>query len=262
MARRTRRRKPRVNWLPGFSLQAGETASGTDPAGVEGTLVVDPANGGVIQWDAFPLTYDEPNDPADRNASATNQPTLLDYVGSTEYRLRRIVGKFFCFGSADESDDPPVLNGLLDVALGFIVSKTYDDGAPLTDFNEVNPLCRESYDDPWIWRRRWVLNPFFNTAATGLAGIGSFNSIDNFLYARFPNSTPGYSSAVDGPHIDQKTARIIHRHERLFAVVAVRPWSNYDGTALGEMQIDYLLDYRLLASLKPGSSGNRHNASR
>jgi len=254
--RRTRRRKPAVQWMPGFRAeQVGETAEGSDPGGVQGSLNLEPS--GEVIYDAFGLTWDWSKDVNDANDPIASIPqySLKDIVGGNEWRLRRLVGKFFCWGSSDETDDPATFQSLVDVALGFIVCKTYDDGAPTTAFEEVNPLALESFDDPWIWRRRWVLNPY---------GIPPFaSSLDTrgtYGFAGVPNSTAGYGSAVDGPHIDQKTARRIHRNERLFAVIAARQFSNYEGSAA--CRIDYLLDYRLLGSVLSTSSGNRRNASR
>ena len=150
-------------------------------------------------------------------------------------------------------------SSLVDVALGFIVCKTYDDGAPLTDFNEVNPLSQDSMEDPWIWRRRWLLNPQ-QGLLPGVTNIAGTNAPYTW---QAPASTMGYGSVLDGPHIDAKTARVIHRQERLFGVLAARRYYN-DVTPTNELDqsVVMLLDYRLLGSLRGQAYGNRGNTSR
>jgi len=259
--RTKRRRKPRVVWLPTFGAATsafGEVVGGA--SGVSGTLNFDSDE---VVYDAFPLTFDSTKDPASVVTEIpvlgqTYSPSLHDLVSGNEYRLRRIVGKIFISGTSDEDDDPAENSGLIDVAFGFIVIRTDDDGSPTTDFNEVNPLQQQSMEDPWIWRRRWLLNPYGNTRAIDAANSGLNVPALNV----YPNTTSGYGSAVDGPHIDQKTARVIHRQERLYGIVAARVFQFGGDAQTSGKQIQYLLDYRLLASLRPSSSGNRRNASR
>jgi len=245
-------------WLPTQRIEYAEGPSFDDAAGVQGTLQLND-NGSVV-YDAFPVTHDQSKDNAYFDEAvdpAVARPTLHDLVSGNEWRLRRIVGKFFAHGASDELDDPPDFDALVDVAAGFIVCKTDDDGQSNTNFTECNPLAVASMNDPWIWRRRWVLNPFGSSQA-----IDPFSDNRNLFWrAAYPNSTAGYGSAVDGPHIDQKTARVIHQSERLFCVIAARGWSNiYAGFAA--MSLHYLLDYRLLGSLRASAVGNRRNASR
>jgi len=247
--------------MPGFRAETvGEEVSGTDPAGVQGGINI-PADGSIV-WDAFALTWDYTVDVSDQPDLSVSVPSgsLLDLTAGNEWRLRRIVGKAFLGAASDELDDPPANQSLIDAAVAFIVCKTYDDGAPLTDFNEVNPLTVEAYDDPWIWRRRWVLNPFALIPYHS-TNDGTTSNIGRYAYLNFPNTTAGYGSAVDGPHIDQKTARRIHRQERLFCVIAARSlkWNLLD---TAEQRLQYLIDYRLLGTVSGRSSGNRRNASR
>jgi len=261
MARRIRRRKPRVVWLPTFGHATsafGEVAGGA--AGISGQLNFDTDE---VIYDAFPITFDQSKDPAlvvtdTVTIGATFAPSLHDIVSGNEYRLRRIVGKIFCGVTSDETDDPAQQSALADVAVGFIVVRTDDDGAPTTDFTEVNPLQHQSMEDPWIWRRRWILNPYGNVRQVDLAN----NALNLPGFHMYPGTNAGYGSVMDGPHIDQKTARVIHHQERLFCVIACRQWTWGGDQQNAGMQLSYLLDYRLLASLRPGSSGNRRNASR
>jgi len=259
MARRfARRRKPRVVWLPVFGQGHVEGATVDDCPGITGRLNFDSP---AVVFDAFPITFDQGNyDPSWVQEQALVNafvPNVSDLTQGNEYRLRRIVGKFFCAASSDELDDPPAFAAAVDCALGFIICRTDDDGAPTTDFEQVNPLAQGSMNDPWIWRRRWVLNPFGNTRIAD----PNISTLNFPPYWDFPNSTAGYGSVQDGPHIDQKTARIIRKEERLFAVVAARGWFP-TGSITNGLSIDYLLDYRILASMRSTTAGNRRNASR
>jgi len=262
MARRFagRRKRPRVAWMPTFGgapIDDPEWLAGPW-AGVQASLDLiqdDTIEDGVV-WNAFPLTFDQTQEATASQAAPTDR-TLRDIVQGNEWRLRRIVGKAFI--STNHTAVGSTLPPLIDVALGFIVCNTYDDGAPLTDFNEVNPLTQDSMEDPWIWRRRWILCPQVAAPAD--------NSRNDPRQWGFPTANVSYGSVADGPHIDAKTARVIHRSERLFVVLAAR---RYVGdhidinpeTQFQDVGVELLLDYRILGSLRGSSYGNRGNAAR
>jgi len=255
MAFRTRRRrKPRVAWLPTFG--AGTTIENEDiglaAAGVKGSIST--GVGSDVVYDAFPLTFDKS---LEADAAATEDRSLQDLVSGNEWRLRRIVGKAFIAAQVDDFVSGEFTHQM-DVAVGFIVCKTYDDGAPTTDFGATNPLARASMEDPWIWRRRWVLSPYGNVRNIDV----TTSTLNAAHFEGYPSTTAGYGSVMDGPHIDAKTARVIHRSERLFCVIATRNLVEDSVITATPGRIQYLLDYRLLGSLRPSSSGNRHNASR
>lgn len=208
---------------------------------------------GLIRWEAFSLTFDYTDSAADDQT--TQSKTLADLTSGNEWLLKRIVGK--CFSSwrpgaeGGQAAAPPIV----DCAAGFIVCRTDDDGTPTTNFDAVNPLVQDSAEDPWIWRRRWFLRTFGYLAPVGQSAIYGWN---------FPGSTAEYNSAPDGPHIDQKTARRIHRQERLFFVIAGRTWDPVDQLAsyANPGSLCTFLDYRLLGTIAPRVGGNRNNASR
>jgi len=256
--RTKRRRKPNVVWLPTYGGYDAQTAL-TTFQGVRGSIIHDGITDEVV-YDAFPLTFDLSIDAANEQSKIPldTQRTLQDIVSGNEYRLRRIVGKAHIWASGDELDSPAVQGAIADVACGFIVCDTDDDGAPGTYFPEVNPLAQMSAEDPWIWRRRWILNPYWNATSRDVVT----NTLNNFPYADIPGSTMRYGSAVDGPHIDQKTARRIARSQRLYCVIASRPILLTPGADYGALTIQYQLDYRLLASMLRSSPGNRRRASR
>lgn len=258
--RRTKRRRPRVAWLPTFGGAAVPEGTTAPFPGIESELEINTLTPGAdIVFDAVPLTFDVSESAVEAQADPTKR-SLRDIVQGNEWRLRRIVGKAF-IGCAAAYAGTTHIPGV-DVALGFIVCKTYDNGDPWTDFSEVNPLSQESMEDPWIWRRRWLLHPSGDNWSTWTNFEGS--SVDNQNSAQaygFPVSNVSYGSVADGPHIDAKTQRRIHRSERLFAVLAARRWMS-SGVAQADVTVRMLLDYRLLGSLGGTSYGNRGNTSR
>lgn len=257
--RRTRRRRPKVAWLPTFGF-AGLVEDPAAPApGIEVELnfpagtATDPTVGGVL-WDAFPLTFDETEGVENAQADPS-KVTLRDLVIGNEWRLRRLVGKAFI--NVAHENQTGVAHPAYDVALGFIVSKTHDDGSPQTDFNSVNPLSQESMEDPWIWRRRWILHP------DGEVANDPASSTENSpQYWGFPRSNVSYGSVLDGPHIDAKSGRVIHRSERLYGVLAGKIYYAGGAISVAGGHIRMLLDYRLVGSLRGSSYGNRGNTSR
>jgi len=259
MARRTsRRRRPKVAWFPTFGGAQDPEFVAQPFAGIEVELTTGSEENGDIIWDAFPLTFDE-TESAIATQDDPTKVTLRDIVQGNEWRFRRLVGKAFI--SAATATVGSANTTLTDVALGFIVVKTYDDGAPVTDFNTTNPLSQDSMEDPWIWRRRWILNPH----GTIVPASPTTADITNIAgWAGYPSTTAGYGSVMDGPHIDAKSNRVIHRSERLYGVLALRNYNPQIGTlaAVAFNTTRLLLDYRIVGSLKGSTYGNRGNMSR
>lgn len=247
MARWTKRRKARVLWLPTYGSTAAE---GDDAIGVAGQIVLT-AGASDIRWDAFPVTYDY-----SESAPGITNKNLHDLTSGNAWKLRRIVGKAFLWNTftfASSEQVPP----LIDCAVGFMVCRTDDEGEiPTTNFDEVNPLAQTSAEDPWVWRRRWLLG------IPGFGGYGGGNVL-GVQAAGFPASTAGYGSVADGPHIDSKMQRLIQREQRLYCVIAARAWSSLSGNTPGSPApiLQYLIDYRLLGTMI-NQAGNRRNASR
>jgi len=259
-----RRRKPRVLWLPvqGQNLDEGPEATNSSVNGFAGqTLTLQP--NGTLVFDAVPVTFDY-SDPASFEQGSFDR-SLQDLTSGNAYRLRRLVGKIFvgCTTTANAGGIGPV-----DVAAGFMVNKT-DDSGNILQFNSLlggedaqrSPLGQDAAEDPWIWRRRWLLSPVssINSYASA-AGIADFDDINETLNGpTYPQTNCHYGSAVDGPHIDQKTARVISRQERLFFWISARQQSVNAGGQ--NLLVTWTLDLRILASLRM-QQGNRRNASR
>lgn len=255
MARRFKRRRARVAWLPTFGVGDGSEIDGARSPGIEGTLLNSSGTTQDVVWDAFPLTYDAGVDPEFFGPGAGL--TLRDIMQGNEWGLRRIVGKIF-ISAQGQGGATPALNPAILAAFGFIVSKASDDGSPSTDFDLVNPLAVESMNDPWIWRRTWMLSPYGGPVVQG--GTESYGP----GLLGYPTTTSGYGSVADGPHIDSQVNRRIHTEERLMGVIAFRNYAPLqdESIAIPPTRIQYHLDYRLLGTLRASQIGNRGNASR
>jgi len=257
-----RRRKPRVVWLPvhgrDFTDIPEQSYFGN---GIGGFSSLNP--NGAFYTDIQAVTFDYSDSAS--NEEGTEFRSLQDLTSGNNYRLRRIVGKFHAAVSVDA--DAGTVIPLVQVAAGFMVNRTDPDGNALYSFTqaiEQGPLAQDSAEDPWIWRRTWFLSPVpelfrFNTSAVQvIADLDAFSDIFS-SQGQFPQTTAGYGSVLDGPHIDQKTARIISNQERLFFWAQARIVN--PGATTTSCAIAWNLDLRILASLR-SSQGNRRNASR
>lgn len=241
MARGFRRRKPQVAWLP--VLGQGQDSSFSYIASSMGI-----AASGVVSTSIHSLVPDYPAE----SVQTVQAESLADYQESG-YRLRRVVGKFFC--SMDNSIGVEGVTiypeGAL-IAAGLIVLKVDStNGAPLMAAtpSHYSPLARDNVRDPWIWRRTWVLGNDFADGGQVHTGVGLF-----------PYTNADYGSAWDGPHIDQKTARRVSAEERLFLVVSNSALQNgLAPNTAGVLRYAYEARY-LTSPLRV--MGNRRNASR
>lgn len=244
---RRNRRRPKVVWLPpdatnriGFPTATNGREPGAFTFGLD-TFGVSGAHSTFVQA----VTADSPSSSFQTGGLAVD--TLAD-IYSSGYRLRRIVGK--CFVGLNQSAQADA--GPIDILVtcGFIVLRVDATGNPLALANAENqyaPSIIDSWSDPWIWRRSWLLTNFVNAAAIGLPTYGE-------------NNVSGYGSVQDGPHIDQKTARTIGNEERLFFVAdaMVRTQGADNAQAI---TTHFTVDVRFVASLRQ-MAGNRRNASR
>lgn len=169
--------------------------------------------------------------------------TLSDIFNSG-YRLRRIVGKIFV-----DLSQPAVAGGECPevlVTAGIIVTRVNNDGTPVqADAQQQSPAIINNWSDPWIFRRSWKLSNFLEAEAEG--------------FALWPENNGQYGSIADGPHIDQKTARIIASEERLFLYATVTAPKLSSGAGNFVCHID--TDLRFVATLRQ-NAGNRRNATR
>lgn len=239
-----RRRKPKVVWLPCTNTFSTDPGLRTTWQVTNGPLdTTAPGNGATLE---LPVVQDFTDKlPTDAEAS------LAD-MESTGYRLRRIVGKVYVF----LSQPGPGLSGhsaVVGVTAGLIIrSVATATGASMASaFGQANVDDLDNSMDPWIWRRSWLLGISDTIAAGGL----QFRDIPA---QNFANQYPGGNS--EGPHVDQKTARIVGNEERLFLNVTAR-------TIFNSINPDFtpslvvMSELRALASMRV-NQGNRRNASR
>lgn len=265
-------RKRRGVWLPII----GSTTADDAAVELEGNLVnqrtanlftsTAAGTAGEIIWDAQGITWDFPLAESAVQTSAfgsgAGYVTLHDMVQGNEYKLLRAVGKNWAW-VASAGGTPAGGNRLpaVQAASGLIVCRTDDDGTPTTDFTFVNPLCSNSAEDPWVWRRIWNLG-----AAPNYAGrVDLVANAWDTGYVDWPTFNWAYGSVLDGPHLDAKTRRRVHRQERLFWVNAIRGISNNMAELTGTfttVQVAFTLDIRLFGQIIASSAGNRGNASR
>jgi len=245
MARRNRRR-PRVVWLPQdpfFSIDAATLASQTVMRASDSLL--SPTIGAHVEIIA-PVVRDVSPNPL------TTANTLSD-IEQSGYRLRRIVGKFWCFCAQTAPDNGGP--GAAVVTAGFIVLKTAAQTAvPLQVAAEYAPNDIINTADPWIWRRSWLVvnNGSANSVPFGDNNIGSLGITSHY-------SNVSLGGNADGAHIDQKTARIVGPDERLFLIIGATQLTAADGQTA--MNLDYVWDLRVLGSMR-SNVGNRGNSSR
>jgi len=241
-----RKRKPRVVWLPPdptFAIPPNEDTTGWS-GGSGGSTSLEISGSQTTTSIEFPVVIDQ----------ARPETESLSDIENSGYRLRRIVGKLFVVGDTLDQTSDIIIVG---ITAGLIVRRADELGnslASLTGLNQApcSPSERENWADPWIWRRSWVLpNPSLFTSAIA-------TTLGDFAWTNFGHGP----SAVDGPHIDQKTARIIGPEERLFLdVSATALLGGADPQNDETNRTLVFFDLRVLASMR-SSAGNRRNASR
>lgn len=260
---RFKRRKPRVVWLPVHGRDFSDEPEGSNFGNGIGGLDLVPTDGTIFS-DIQAVTFDYSD--SSSNEEATEFRSLQDLTQGNAYRLRRLVGKFHAAAVLTGSGGTSVPT--LDIAAGFIINRTDADGnvlaGPTTISGDVQrgPLAQDGAEDPWIWRRRWILSPIPRIVQYGDNNlIANIQTLAGLTTAQgvFPQTTAEYGSVQDGPHIDQKTARVISTEERLMFWVQAR-CTNASETH-SQVELNWQLDLRILASLRT-NIGNRRNASR
>lgn len=245
-----RRRRNRGTWFPTLGNQF--TEEGVEPYTQAGwnlssfhinTKLVE----GPIQ-DIFPVTKDYTIEPS--NKYGTTEHSLRDYVGGQDWLLQRLVGKLHirvASGSNEAQNDQNYFWPFVRVAAGFFVARSDDEsqGPDLYDY-EFDPFALDNIQNPWIWRRTWILrNPRFAANDYPVAGYD------------FPVSNMFVPGTFDGPHIDSKVKRRVRREERLWFTYAGIGWNGTQTQVIGESvkqpTVAGHLDLRIFGSLRaPG----------
>lgn len=255
-----RRNKPRVVWLPQTDANS-IGAAGQDSSLVYQLFTVSVAGAsGQTVTQEIPLVLDAQQDIGNADSS-------LSDIESSGYRLRRVVGKIFVQAAQSSRVTPTFGPQSVLVTAGIIVrlanTTTGESMAKLVGGADFNPALIENTGDPWVWRRTWIVGN--ENQGDNLENLGTTGTITLRIPTN-PVPTSNYlllaGGVSDGPHVDQKTARIIGPEHRLFLDVS--------STVLGEaasqpdtlpLTIAVFTDLRVLGSLRT-SVGNRRNASR
>lgn len=249
------RKRPRVVWLPADRLNrlgiapAAVGTSTQQSIGIVSTVVTSPAGNTVTK--VVPLVLDK----VPELALTAGVQSLAD-ITQSGYRLRRVVGKIW--GSIRQ--DPQNGAGAIVpksciLTVGLIVLRiNEEDSQPLQNAAQYDAAAYGNLSDPWIWRRSWCLinQPAMDNAAANSAAR-NFDGL---------TSTSKGGSALDGPHVDAKTARIIGPEERLFMVITTSALPDTDVQEPEASEaVTVLWDLRILGSMR-SNLGNRRNASR
>lgn len=163
------------------------------------------------------------------------------------YRLRRVVGQ--CGPTLQQLDTADVLqptNYLFTAALQ--VMRVTSAGVPANG-EQAAPDTYQGAENPWIWRRSWLLTNYPQSQQTGETTLGIITAWNGGLSIR------------EGTFIDQKTVRIVSQDERLFWCLQC---TSLDGSAAGAgpgVTASFFTNVRVLASLKQ-NVGNRGNSAR
>lgn len=255
-----RRKKPRVIWLP--LTNANDIGAAGDLTSTVYNAFIVPVSGttGDVQNTEIPIVLDAP-----QTAASATDSSLAD-IESSGYRLRRIVGKIWCAlnqssqGASSTFDGPQTVI----VTAAFMVRQVNAAGASLQSQNVggaqgLSPALIENTSDPWIWRRSWILGDRF---ARGNLDPNIVVGVKPTVINEWPQNNFTYYAGgnADGPHVDQKTARIVAPEHRLFLDVSATTLLQGGDVALFS-QVSVFTDIRVLGSLT-ANLGNRRNASR
>lgn len=210
--RRTRRRR-RYNWLPIDGTNNTDAAFGICTAT---TIALDVPNTGNPVVGVTSITFDEDQD-TPTTGLGNEQTPLVDLIGN-EYFLKRIVGKVFVDLSVQDTGGVEITTDAFQAVLvtaGFFVARQdrTDPATPLawaTNPDDYNIQSTTVIREPWIWRRSWILGMGFPYPAGVSIGIVT-EPVNNY-----PPTNAAYGSAMDGPHVDARTARRVRQEERLF----------------------------------------------
>lgn len=254
-----RRRKRKYTWFPVQRTTVRTEGEVTETVGIDGSVGVD---GTAPAIQIYPLV---PVDAPRENwgtGSDTDISSLNDVIGN-EYVVERIVGKFFATTQI-ANNDLSIIAGAW-ITLGIFVARA-DESTPslplggvqstlIETINSFSPQAVATVREPWMFRRSWYLG-----ARPTRATIDAVAQKVPQSWAAFPQTTAGYGSLQDGPHVDVKSVRRVRQDERLYAAVAVeRLPLGLDVSADPNLEVvaRWHFDYRILGALR--RSKNRSN---
>lgn len=249
-----RKRKAPVVWLPPALTDRLGTAPAEATVGIQSNSFIFTVTGPGLS--APPSTTEIALVKDFQNAGSGTVQTLTDQtladLRSSGYRLRRVVGKLFILVIQDPAVVGPTI---FKVTAGLMVRHVNDGGTSIAaasglNQEDVSTANIQNFDDPWIWRRSWIL-------ANNTAGAIVLDPSSGVIPGC---NIQGYGSGMhEGSHVDAKTARTVGAEERLFLDVSCE---GVNGNAQDDPGAILVVgDLRVLGTMM-SSTGNRRNSSR
>lgn len=270
---RRRRRRAGGQWLPnqGSLLNALGTGDHGEIGDQNSFLTIFNSSVSVAPNGSF--TTEAPLTPADvtdietgapANQIAVYQARNLAESQGFGYKLERIVGtlKVLTAPTASQNDLTP---SVVMVGAALMVNQVDPENpeTPLRGGERGDPLSLETIQDPWIWRRSWLLCPGNAGGDTQPSSPAGSDNFSGFSGALQPTNTV-FTGLYDTSTVDTKTKRVVKNDERLFLHIAARCVGFNPTVDPGnvKIQLGVVFDYRIYAKPFTNKSGNRRNASR
>lgn len=252
--RYSRKRKPRVVWLPpdpyhrlGFDTQTPIASADQTSIG-EYVLTTATAGTGNFSGAVVPLIGDRPGTEnliigvAGSGGAGAQTPATFSDLFNSGYRLRRICGHLFAYCQVDPNYGA---NGTYNWAVTAALQVMEAERGAALDATEGAPDIYQTSENPWIWRRTWILSQY------GPNDPRPWGVLSN---------VQGAASLREGSVVDQKTIRKVGPDHRLFLCLQA---TNLDGGA-GDVissTIRFYWNLRVLGTLM-NNLGNRGNSTR
>lgn len=250
--RRFRRRTSRGTWFPtlGTKFVVDDTsyndASFSDVSESVSTSRADGVFGNPQI--VIPVTHDFTQIQG-ISAGTTTEVSLRDVVEGQTWRLDRIVGHItvatFGIGNTLQPDTDEYWANL-QIGAGFFLGRAIENDQAFPDLSssEMDPLAAQNIQNPWIWRRTWILcNPYSRNPA-------------DFDPGGIPQSNQGIQGPTTGPSIDSKVKRKIPREYRLWFVIGALGWNgnqiSVNPANLDQPGFKFNLDIRIFGKMQRG----------
>ncbi len=233
MRRRFRRKRSGI-WLPvvGSEYTVNPNSLGYTTVGSQSDFIqffVDPLDcgpAGPRSVFSIPLVVDNPN-PELGAAVVSDYPKYITQQLSEEesfgYFLRRVVGNIYvCPGRSLAQTATGTPAGVI-IGAGLMVRRIDPENPaqPVLGQADTDPLAIENIQDPWMWRRTWVLTPPLQDSATTGFPL-SDDLIGNAAGTPFNGANTTQTGMYNNCSVDVKSRRKVAREERLFLDVTAR----------------------------------------
>lgn len=252
-----RKRRSRGNWFPVLGTTGADIGSlNYRETGIEFQVSTHTiaSNGQAGKVVCGPVTFDRAVQPEENQGDYD-----IAAMQGNGWFLKRIVGKFAAFPFADATAGTPAF---LKLGLGFFVARQeegpdnnvdfplgwYGPGGTGTNYAGMNydPLSAHCANEPWIWRRTWILP--------------NESMVADDRWTPGPAAVTSNGSVMDSGHIDAKTKRVIGLDERLWYAASAIPFpfatANRSYTYSSAMYAVCDLDVRLFGTpIKPRNRG-------